>query len=75
MNHRSRSARERTIKRWAAIERAAWLAAVVAAVLAIILDSILLMILGGTAGIVGIVANDLVTTLESRPHNRIEDNR
>lgn len=75
MNYRSRSARERTIKRWAAIERAAWLAAVVAAVLAIILDSILLMILGGTAGIVGIVANDLVTTLESRPHHRIEDDR
>ena len=75
MNHRSRSARERTIKRWAAIERAAWLAAVVAAVLAIILDSFLLMILGGTAGIVGIVANDLVTTLESRPHHRIEDHR
>lgn len=75
MNYRSRSARERTIKRWAAIERAAWLAAVVAAVLAIILDSILLMILGGTAGIVGVIANDLVTTLESRPHNRIEDNR
>lgn len=75
MNHRSRSARERTIKRWATIERAAWIAAVAAAVLAIILDSILLMILGGTTGIVGIVANDLVTTLESRPHNRIEDNR
>ena len=75
MKYRSRSARERTIKRWAAIERAAWLAAVVAAVLAIILGSTLLMILGGTAGIVGIIANDLVTTLESRPHNRIEDNR
>lgn len=75
MKYRSRSARERTIRRWAAIERAAWLAAVVAAVLAIILDSTLLMILGGTAGIVGIIANDLVTTLESRPHNRIEDHR
>ena len=75
MKHRSRSARERTIKRWAAIERAAWIAAVAAAVLAIILGSTLLMILGGTAGIVGIIANDLVTTLESQPHHRIEDNR
>lgn len=70
-----RSTRARTIKRWAAIERAAWIAAVAAAILAIILDSILLMILGGTAGIVGVVANDLVTTLESRPHHRIEDDR
>lgn len=75
MKHRTTSARARTINRWAAIERAAWLAAVVAAVLAIILDSILLMILGGTAGIVGIIANDLVTTLETRPHHRIEDHR
>ena len=74
--HRSAATeRQRTIARWAAIERAAWLAAIVAAVLAIILDSILLMILGGTAGIVGIIANDLVTTLESRPHYRIEDDR
>ena len=74
--HRSAAnERERTIERWAAIERAAWLAAIVAAVLAIILDSILLMILGGTAGIVGIIANDLVTTLESRPRHRIEDHR
>lgn len=74
--HRSAAAeRERTIARWAAIERAAWIAAIVAAILAIILDSILLMILGGTAGIVGVVANDLVTTLESRPHHRIEDDR
>ena len=75
MKHRSRSARERTIKRWSTIERAAWIVAVAAAVLAIILGSTLLMILGGTAGIVGIIANDLVTTLEARPNHRIEDNR
>lgn len=75
MKHRNTSARARTIRRWATIERAAWLAAVVAAVLAIILGSILLMILGGTAGIVGVIANDLVTTLESRPDHRIEDHR
>ena len=74
--HRSAATeRERTIERWAAIERAAWLASVVAAILAIILGSTLLMILGGVAGVVGIVANDLVTTLESRPHHRIEDHR
>ena len=74
--HRSAAAeRERTIERWAAIERAAWLAGVVAAVLAIVLGSTLLMILGGVAGVVGIVANDLVTTLESSPHHRIEDHR
>lgn len=75
MKHRTTSARARTIKRWSTIERAAWIAAVSAAVLAIILDSILLMILGGTAGIVGVIANDLVTTLESRPQHRIEDHR
>lgn len=75
MNYRTTSARARTINRWATIERAAWLAAAVAAVLGIILDSTLLMILGGTAGIVGVIANDLVDTLESRPHHRIEDHR
>ena len=73
MTHRS--ARARTIKRWAAVERAAWIAAIVAAILGVILGSIPVMILGGTAGIVGVVANDLVTTLESRPHHRIEDER
>lgn len=75
MKHRTTPARDRTIRRWAAIERAAWIAAVAAAVLAIILDSTLLMILGGTTGIVGVIANDLVTTLEAHPHHRIEDNR
>ena len=75
MKHRATSARSRTIKRWAMIERAAWIAAVAAAVLAIILGSTLLMIVGGTAGIVGVIANDLVTTLESRPRHRIEDHR
>lgn len=70
-----RSTRARTIKRWAAIERAAWIAAIAAAILGVILGSIPLMILGGTAGIIGVIANDLVTTLESRPHHRIEDNR
>ena len=74
--HRSAATeRKRTINRWAAIERAAWLAAIVAAVLGVIVGSIPVMILGGTAGIVGVVANDLVTTLESRPHHRIEDER
>lgn len=75
MKHRATSARSRTIKRWATIERAAWLAAVAAAVLGVILGSIPVMIVGGIAGIVGVVANDLVDTLESRPHYRIEDNR
>ena len=75
MKHRTTSARARTIRRWAAIERAAWLAAVAAAVLGVILGSIPVMIVGGIAGIVGVVANDLVTTLEARPHHRIEDHR
>ena len=75
MKHRTTSARARTIRRWAAIERAAWLAAAAAAVLGVILGSIPVMILGGIAGIVGVIANDLVTTLESRPHHRIEDHR
>ena len=74
--HRSAATeRERTIERWAAIERAAWLAAIVAAVLGVIVGSIPVMILGGIAGIVGVIANDLVTTLESRPRHRIEDHR
>ena len=74
--HRSAATeRERTIGRWTAIERAAWLAAIVAAVLGVIVGSIPVMILGGIAGIVGVIANDLVTTLESRPHHRIEDHR
>lgn len=74
--HRSAATeRERTIARWAAIERAAWLAAIVAAVLGVIVGSIPVMILGGIAGIVGVIANDLVTTLESSPHHRIEDHR
>ena len=75
MNHRTTSARARTIKRWAAIERAAWPVAAAAAVLGVIVGSIPVMILGGIVGIVGVVANDLVTTLESQPHNRIEDHR
>lgn len=75
MTHRSSSARARTIKRWAAVERAAWLAAIAAAILGVILGSLPVMILGGTAGIIGVIANDLVTTLEARPHHRIEDHR
>ena len=75
MKHRTTSARARTIRRWAAIARAAWIAAIAATIVAIILDSILLMIVGGTVGIIGVIANDLVTTLESRPHHRIEDHR
>ena len=75
MKHRTTSARARTIRRWATIERAAWIAAAAAAVLGVIVGSIPVMIVGGIAGIVGVVANDLVTTLEARPHHRIEDHR
>ena len=74
--HRSAATeRQRTIARWAAIERAAWLAAIVAAVLGVSLGSIPVMILGGIAGVVGVIANDLVTTLEASPRHRIEDHR
>lgn len=75
MKHRSTSARARTIRRWATVERAAWPVAAAAAVLGVIVGSIPVMIVGGTVGIVGVIANDLVTTLESRPHHRIEDHR
>ena len=44
MKHRSTSARARTIRRWAAIERAAWPVAAAAAVLGVIVGSIPVMI-------------------------------